>query len=455
MAAKRDLVEAQSFSRRRLLTAFVSGAPGGQELEPTKPMRGVVAGIMLSVLVVIGSLAWGALRSDPKDWSNNRLVVVSGEGTRYLALGGELFPVVNTTSARLGVPAGQFEVVQLARRVIDDAPLRETVGIVGAPDSPPAAASLVTTGWTSCVAPDGLATSLGTGPGSPATGTATGTATQGSAAPSDDRAVVATSAGRTFVVTHGARHLVPDDEVSGVLRAIGLDTVAPVEVPAAWLHLFPEGSDLAPLEVAGAGRPAPADSPLRDLDVGTVVRVSGTGTADRWYVVDRRGQLAVLSEFATALYRAPAGAQEVTRSLADLQDAQTATTAVAPEDWPATPVEALEPGAAPCAVLTTGDDEHVALVAAPQPPAAGVHVVPGGGALVVGRAAAAGPGVHALVDETGRRFALPTADQGDDDVLVRLGYSADLVTPVPAAWLDLFAPGPDLTTDAALTPVVP
>jgi len=442
MAAKRDLVEAQSFSRRRLLTAFVSGAPGGQELEPTKPMRGVVAGVLLSVLVVIGSLAWGALRSDPKDWSNNRLVVVSGEGTRYLALGGELFPVVNTTSARLAVPAGQFAVVQLARRVVEDAPLRETVGIVGAPDSPPAAASLVTTGWASCVAPDGLATSLGS-------------ATGDAPAPADDRTVVVRSAGRTFVVADGARHLVPDDEVSGVLRAIGLDTVTPVDVPAAWLHLFPEGSDLTPLEVAGAGRPAPADSPLRDLDVGTVVRVSGTGTADRWYVVDRRGQLAVLSEFATALYRAPAGVQEVTRSLADLQDAQTASTPVAPEDWPATPLEPLEPGAAPCAVLTTGDDERVSLAAASQPPAAGVHVVPGGGALVVGRAADAGPGVHALVDETGRRFALPTADRGDADVLVRLGYSADLVTPVPAAWLDLFPSGPDLTTDGALTPVVP
>ena len=34
MATKKDLVEAQSFSRRRLTTAFVSGAPGGREVEP-------------------------------------------------------------------------------------------------------------------------------------------------------------------------------------------------------------------------------------------------------------------------------------------------------------------------------------------------------------------------------------------------------------------------------------
>ena len=32
MATKKHLVEAHAFSRRRLVTAFVSGAPGGREL---------------------------------------------------------------------------------------------------------------------------------------------------------------------------------------------------------------------------------------------------------------------------------------------------------------------------------------------------------------------------------------------------------------------------------------
>ena len=39
MAAKRDLVEAHQFSRRRLITAFVSGAPGGREVEPARSGR--------------------------------------------------------------------------------------------------------------------------------------------------------------------------------------------------------------------------------------------------------------------------------------------------------------------------------------------------------------------------------------------------------------------------------
>ena len=45
MATKKDLVEAYSFSRRRLVTAFVSGAPGGREVEPARPGRTIVGGV--------------------------------------------------------------------------------------------------------------------------------------------------------------------------------------------------------------------------------------------------------------------------------------------------------------------------------------------------------------------------------------------------------------------------
>ena len=115
MASKRDLVEAQTYSRRRLLTAFVSGAPAGQELEPTKPMRGVVAGILLTVILVLGSLAYGLLKPTlPDGWDDSSLVVVKNVGTRYVAVKGTLYPVLNTTSARLVVPSSSFHVVQLS-----------------------------------------------------------------------------------------------------------------------------------------------------------------------------------------------------------------------------------------------------------------------------------------------------------------------------------------------------
>lgn len=55
MTTRRDLVEAYSFSRRRLVTAFISGAPGGSETEPPRAGRTIVAGVVLAVLVVAGA----------------------------------------------------------------------------------------------------------------------------------------------------------------------------------------------------------------------------------------------------------------------------------------------------------------------------------------------------------------------------------------------------------------
>ena len=53
MATKKDLIEAQGFSRRRLLSAFTGGAPGGKELDPAKPLRAVVAGVALTIGVIL------------------------------------------------------------------------------------------------------------------------------------------------------------------------------------------------------------------------------------------------------------------------------------------------------------------------------------------------------------------------------------------------------------------
>jgi hypothetical protein len=55
MTTRRDLVEAYSFSRRRLVTAFISGAPRGGETESPRPGRTIVAGVVLAILVVAGA----------------------------------------------------------------------------------------------------------------------------------------------------------------------------------------------------------------------------------------------------------------------------------------------------------------------------------------------------------------------------------------------------------------
>ena len=55
MTTRSDLVEAYSFSRRRLVSAFISGTPGGGEIEPPRTGRTIVAGVAVAVLVLAGA----------------------------------------------------------------------------------------------------------------------------------------------------------------------------------------------------------------------------------------------------------------------------------------------------------------------------------------------------------------------------------------------------------------
>ena len=69
MSTKRDLVEAHAFSRRRLVTAFVSGAPGGREVEPNRPGRAIIGGVALAILLVAGAAIAGVFSPrTPANW---------------------------------------------------------------------------------------------------------------------------------------------------------------------------------------------------------------------------------------------------------------------------------------------------------------------------------------------------------------------------------------------------
>jgi len=457
MASKRDLVEAQTYSRRRLLTAFVSGAPAGQELEPTKPMRGVVAGILLTVILVLGSLAYGLLKPTlPAGWDDSSLVVVKDVGTRYVAVKGTLYPVLNTTSARLVVPSSAFHVVQVSEDDIADTPRGAAIGIADAPDAPPAADRLVATGWLSCLVPDGARTTIGVDlpvdvDGDGADDDASAPPVTTGAAPG----VLVSVDDDVYVVAGGLRYLIPLEYQSAVLRALGLDTVTPAPAPAGWLNLFPAGTDLAPVTLPDVGKQVPSTSGLPlDTVIGTVVEVTGVGTGTKRYVVDQDGDLAPLGDLALPLYELGSGqdAAVVQASASDVADVRTSTDPVAPADWPqAAPVPVPDDRAA-CARLTTGEQMHVDLVTTAVDPdaAAGVLVAPGGGALVRAATTDAGAGGVLLVDESGSAFPVPDAS---DEVLARLGYKPSHVTRVPPAWTALLPAGPALTEDAAATQV--
>jgi Type VII secretion system ESX-1, transport TM domain B len=67
VATERDLVEAQSFVRRRLLAALVSGAAGDREAEGGSHGRAAMVGLALALLLIAISALGRLLSGTPGD----------------------------------------------------------------------------------------------------------------------------------------------------------------------------------------------------------------------------------------------------------------------------------------------------------------------------------------------------------------------------------------------------
>lgn len=455
MASKRDLVEANAFNRRRLVTAFVSGAPGGREVEPQSPAKTIIAGVVLAVLVVGGAALAGVLKPGlPSNWDDDTLVVGKDTGARYLAYKKTLYPVVNTVSARLLVPAGQFRVVLAPDDKLADYPHGSTYGIVGAPDALPAPGRLVQTGWTSCldqqrhtrltVAEDPAVRGL-----SSRAGLLVQTGTQLS------------------LVTGGHRFSIPESGRQETLVALGLEQVQPLHAPGRWADLFPAGPPLRPVSVPEAGQPAPSGWPLpsKASTLGTVLETSGPDGGTRHYLVRRRG-LVPLSDVGFAMYQVSGG-----RDLGDPVRVDRAAIAQIPLDsggqpypdtWPTQQPTPFD-GTTVCARLgsgVAGRELPTVSLAEPRtslPTATGevsaepqgsddAYVQPGSGALVRAVSGGSNRGTVFLVDSSRRHFALGGAES---DVQKKLGYGHVDPPTVPPAWLEALGDGPELSKEAA------
>jgi len=434
MATKNDLIEAQNFSRRRLLTAFVSGAPGGKELQPATPLRALVVAVALTAAVILASVFYGFVQPGlPSGWQNNRLIIAKDTGARYVTVNGTLHPVINTVSARLLIPTGEFTVIATTQKSLATLPLGSTLGIVGAPDELPAPDSLVVNGWTACVTESG------------ATAVRIGADTR----EASTRAVVASSNDRLYVIDGNRRYSVAADQTDAVLRAAGLGSLTPVPVSAAWLDLFSPGTQLAPIVVTNAGNPLAG----ADLTVGEVIHITGNPNEQR-FLLGNDGGLVKLSPLAWQLYQLGSGrntgqVQDVTAS--QVGKLQNSPTSVGGSDWPSNGFTGIAADQRPCALLqhdSSGRPQTVlATQAQTQKVTAGVRVSAGHGSLVLaGGSGAQNSSMLTLIDATGTAYALPGAGAG---TVTQLGYTATDVGTVETAWIRLLPSGPALSAAAA------
>ncbi|WP_457206802.1 type VII secretion protein EccB [Nocardioides sp. P5_C9_2] len=452
MATKKDLVEAHAFSKRRLITAFVSGAPGGREVEPVRPGRVLIGGIALSVLLLAGAAIAGFLIGRPNSaWLEEGSFVISKEtGERYVVLrGGEdprLQRVPNYLSAQLLLGEPELTANRVSDTYIREVALGSDLGIDGAPTLP-AASDLIDEGWTACTAADtGIKLTITEDP---------------DIAELRQSAFLVSSGGGLWLVApspggSGYRLRLPADATdAGVIAdrlGFGATSQAPV-VPEEWLNLFPAGPalDVASFgidatDIGGAATYPGAETDLSRFRVGDLVR-----TPSRSYLLGPDGPIP-LSEFAAVVYDSVGSdTQDLDE---DLRVAPADTTY--PDQWPTdTPVS--DEGPDMCAVLHPGADGEAAevkLAGTPRgevaatgigPNSHEVDVAPSGGAYVrSGADEAATDGTPYVIDTKAQKYALV-----GPDVALYIGYGDSAAPVVPNTWLEFFEEGTSLSVNGA------
>lgn len=464
MATKKDLVEAYSFSRRRLVTAFVSGAPGGREVEPTRPGRTIIGGAALAVLLLAGAAIAGVFKPDVDvDWTTPGLVQSKEKGASYVVLepdedgNPQVRPVINITSAQLilgdeAVP----EVVPQAE--IDTQTPGADIGILGAPVTVPETDDLIETGWTACT-DDGRGLHLDVSESDRVT-----------AAP--DAGLLVKSQGSFYVVAQSSPEGTESSRaysyelprnlpgLDNTLRALGLPILEQAKVvPADWLALFPRGGalDFDSFGLAGfgevSGQAGQGGLPA-DAKIGDYYEIDGV------LFVLTQGGPAQFSDFARAVYldaKLPGIARNL--GLTTPPDVTAGAPPYADADWPVAtlrPVAGeqcarLEPdfGSVPGVVLVELPDEE-ASAAEVEGGQRDVTVDPGRGAFVLsGGWESSEVGEPFVVDAKGYSYALIGTDAVEN-----LGFGGYDAPVVPDSWLELFIEGEALSVDAALCPPI-
>ena len=467
MATKKDLVEAHAFSRRRLVTAFLSGAPGGREVEPARPGRTIVGGIALAVLLVAAAAIASVLASKTEeDWNKVGLVVSREEAAPYVILedeeSPELIPILNITSAQLILGAG-IEPTYVEQDVIEKQTPGQTIGIFGAPQTLPRPARFIENGWTACTG-DGRGIRLGLRTAPDVDALANG----GLVVTNQGRDYLVARSGDLALFQRATLYPLPDEAyVDGMLNELGLrERAEAIEVPEDWLQLFPAGGELAwsSFQIVGAGGP-----PLDPAQYPPGVQVGDFWVdGDEGLVLTQTGPMR-LSEFALQVYRnspVPSTKPGKPGTLPRPLDGDPPPLSEEPRtyddaSWPDATLEQItydpcallvtDPGGVPGVELVQNPGDDLSAAALEDPLQIAYSIEDGRGAFVHTGDWDDVTGLRSyVVDPRGTAYSLE-----DAQTIEKLGYDAVPVPLVPDTWVELFVEGVDLSTSDALCPPSP
>jgi type VII secretion protein EccB len=458
MRSRRDQVQAHAYVVGRLTSALVHAEPDAPESPLRRTGLGSFGGLLVGALIVAGFMVWGLLKppSPASALTAGEVLLVKETGTRFMYVGNELHPILNWSSA-LMLTGGNATITTVPAATVSGIPQGQPLGILGAPDQLPAAASLNTGAWLACTQSGGGAplVSLSIGPPPPLS--------QPSA---DDAVLVATPEAR-YLLWRGTRLRL---DAPAIVAALGLSNAPLIKVAPAWLNAVPAGPDLQPLSVPGAGRTGPVLDGLHTR-VGQVLVVRNVGSASQLYLVGPDGVALITATQAAVLLTDrgesaayPGGTPApVTVSPAAIAHASMLPSGLADKvGVPSGPPRDYIPGAGavPCAdykasgataprlvfaVPPAGHPPAIAtpgVTASPQG-AALISVAPDGGALVRPEIAPGSGGSSLfLVTDTGVKYPLPATEAAP------LGYRAGRAAALPAALLGLLPTGPALDLPA-------
>ncbi|TQL70717.1 type VII secretion system ESX-1 transmembrane protein B [Nocardioides albertanoniae] len=455
MASKKDLVEAHAFSRRRLVSAFLSGAPGGREVEPARPGRSVFGGLVLAVLLIAGGgVAHFLSPKAATGWADQPGLIVTKGGARYVVTGPEkereLYPVVNLASAQLilGLDLEKKSKV-IDQEEIDKEFPKGTIGISGAgvPEELPRKSDFINSGWTTCTA-NGSGTFLNIS-AKPDVHEAAGA---GFMVQSEEGTYLIAESQDLDGYTQAYSYKIDDDAETYADGAFSGPVSTPT-VPQAWVNLFPAGAPLSGESFGSAFTKAGQTVEGEDYPIGT----KGNYQAKN-YLMTESGWIR-LEAFASEVYDVAFGSKVNPQSL-DSQPNIHGDRLESSTFWPR---ETLTPATGPaCAKLEAGKKTTVRLGTEPgadawpttEPPEAtdltSARVDPGKGAFVFasnGEDLDKKSATPFLVDARG------SANTVDGPVTVdRLGLTSDSGTLIPGTWLRMLPSGAALSTEMALCP---